>query len=267
MHKGEDSMELTREYLYEHYIVQNKPEVRIAKELNMCEGKVDYWVRKYRFNFKRADPDKVFNLKHIDNTDPIFCYYAGLVATDGYLDYKNKRISLRVSNIGSYEVLDNLRNYFGFTRPIRKYCHSMAKHPLYDLTIPNKCIFNELEKMGIYGDKNNRTFSMDWFNNAPLSCKYMFLRGVSDGDGNFHGVAFRLSMGSKSFVENLIQLFNAMCSGNYTLKYTSNSSKKKYPNVTLHKIDTINIFKLIYSGFEQYRFTDKYDTYLKIVNR
>lgn len=265
--KGEDNMELTREYLYEHYIVQDKSQTQIAKELGIGDGKVDYWIRKYDFNFKRTDPDRVFNLSHIDANDPIFCYYAGLVATDGYLDYKNKRISLRVNNVGSDKVLENIRNYFGFVRPIREYHNKRVKHILYDLTIPNKCIFNELEKMGIYGDKGNRTFSIEWFNNSSSSCKYMFLRGILDGDGNFHGGAFRLSMGSKSFVENLIQVFNTICEDTYELKYTSNSSKKKYPNITLHTADTTKVFRLIYNDFEQYRFDDKYNTYLETVNK
>ena len=91
-------MELTKELLYSLYIVQDKSERAIGEEFGIWEGKVDYWVRKWGFNFKKSDPDRVFNLKHIDKEDPVFCYYAGLIATDGYLDYKNKRISLRCNN-------------------------------------------------------------------------------------------------------------------------------------------------------------------------
>lgn len=87
-------MQLEKDFLYQQYIELNKSQRAIAKMLNVTEGTVDYWTKKYGLQYKRSDPDKVFQLVHIDNKDPIFCYYAGLVATDGYLDYKNKRISL-----------------------------------------------------------------------------------------------------------------------------------------------------------------------------
>lgn len=256
-------MELTQEYLYENYIVQDKSISTIAKEIGCTEGKVGYWLKQYFLTFKRTDPDAVFNLQHIDNTDPIFCYYAGLIATDGYLDYKNKRISLRVSNLGSKEVFEAIRNYFKFVRPVREYYNKTHKHTSYDITIPNKCIFDELKKMGIYGDKNNRSFSLEWFNQASDSCKKMFLRGILDGDGNFHGGAFRLSMLSLDFVKNLICVFNQYSTDTYSLKYTSNSSGKQYPNVTLHKKDTKKIFEWVYTGYEQYKFSDKYEAYCK----
>ena len=53
----------TRELLYDMYIRKDMSEREIAETLNIGEGKVDYWVRKYGFNFKRSNPDKVFNLK------------------------------------------------------------------------------------------------------------------------------------------------------------------------------------------------------------
>jgi hypothetical protein len=202
----------------------------------------------------------VFNLKHIDKKDPIFCYYAGLVATDGYLDYKNKRIAVRVNNQGSNEVLENLRGYFEFIRPIRHYKGSTGNIS-HELLIPNSCIFQELVLMGIEGSKCDRTFSLDWFISASDDCRKMFLRGISDGDGNFHYGAWRLSMGSKDFVLSLIDVFNMYSEDHYELKFSSNSSGRKYPAISLHKKDTASIFKWIYDGFEQYRFTDKYNSF------
>lgn len=256
-------MELTKEYLYENYIVQDKSMRLIAKELGITESTVDYWTKKYGLQFKKTDPDKVFNLQHIDRYDPIFCYYAGLVATDGYLNYNTKRISLRVSNRGSKEVFELFRCYFGYVRPIREYTNSYVKNVNYDITIPSIRIFQELEAMGIKDKKDIRTFSLEWFNSASEDCRKMFLRGVLDGDGNFHNGTFRLSMKSAEFVENLIRVFNQYSTDIYSLKYTSNSSGKQYPNVTLHKKDTKVIFDWIYEGYEQYKFADKYEQYCK----
>lgn len=258
-------MELTKEYLYETYIVKNMSQAQIAKELETTEPRIDYWTKKYGLQYKKSDPDRVFNLKHIDKEDPIFCYYAGLVATDGYLDYKNKRIAVRVNNQGSNEVLEALRNYFEFVRPIRQYIPKATGHTNYELQIPNQCIFKELESMGIEGKKDTRTFNVDWFMNVSEDCQRMFLRGVSDGDGNFHNKAWRLSMGSQVFVENLIKVFNCYAKDIYVLRYTSNSSKKKYPNITLHREDTRNIFNFIYTGYEEYRFKDKYDLFVSTI--
>lgn len=253
-------VKITKEYLYENYIVLDKSMASIAKELGITESKVWYWVHKYELDYKSTDIDKVFQLKHIDNSDPIFCYFAGLLATDGYFDYKNSRVSLRVNNEGSKEVFEAIREYIDYIRPIRSY--GKGNRLLYDITIPNKCIFSELAKMGISGLKDTRTFNLDWFNQASRECQLMFLRGVHDGDGNFHNKAFRLSMKSESFVVNLIKAINNILDSNYVLRYTSNSSKNKYPNVTLHVDDTNRLFKLIYDGFEEFKFSDKYNKFL-----
>lgn len=257
-------MALSKECLYELYIVQNKYQRQIAEELGVTEATVDYWTRKYGLTIKKSNPDAVFNLQHIDKADPIFCYYAGLVATDGYLDYKNKRIALRVTNEGCNDVFEAIRNYFGFVRPLRCYTSNTAKLPSYELLIPNSCIFKELDRIGIYGKKVERSFDIDWLLSADEDCQKMFLRGVSDGDGNIHGVkgGFRISMTSSSFISNLITFMNVKFDADYSMTYSSNSSHKKYPKLELRKADSRNFLDFIYCGFEQYRFSDKYNRYL-----
>lgn len=246
-------MNITKEYLFENYIKLDKSQRQIAQELNTTESTIDYWTRKYNLTFKRSDPDKVFNLNHIDKEDCIFCYFAGLMATDGYFDYKNSRVSLRVNNLGSYDVLNNIREYFGYIRPIQVY---NGKNN--DLTIPNKCIFEELKTMGIFGKKDTRTFSLDWFNSADYDCKRMFLRGVADGDGSFTPDSFGIAMKSVDFIETLLHIFNDVCNDVYVIKYYKNANGNRYPSIRLHKKDTSDLFKKVYSGYEKYRFLDKY---------
>ena len=259
-------MALSKECLYELYIIQNKYQRQIAEELGVTEATVDYWTRKYGLTIKKSNPDAVFNLQHIDKTDPIFCYYAGLVATDGYLDYKKKRISLRVTNEGCNEVLEAIRNYFGFVRPLGCYTKNTAKLPAYELLIPNSCIFKELESMGIYGKKLERSFDTDWLLNADEDCQRMFLRGVSDGDGSIRKIKgnFRIAMTSESFITNLIQFVNEKFCVNYIMTYSSNSRHGKYPKLELRKVDSKNFLDFIYCGFDEYRFLDKYSRYLTI---
>lgn len=249
-------MELTKDLLYKEYIVSGKSERALAEELNVSIGKVDYWIGKYGLNYKTSNPDKVLNLSNISKNDPIFCYFAGLMATDGYIDYKNHRASVRVGNEGSYEVFSKLLNYFKYRKPVRVYKRNSKD--LNDITIPSNLIIKELDSMGIRGKKDTRSYSLDWYLSASDDCKMMFLRGVSDGDGNFHKGVFRLAMKSQGFVENLIKSFNLLTNDVYVLRYTSNSSGTKYPNITLHKKDTKEVFSKIYKGYDDYRFTDKY---------
>nr|DAX47320.1 MAG TPA: HOMING ENDONUCLEASE I-DMOI [Caudoviricetes sp.] len=256
---------IDREYLYENYIVKNKSQRQIAEELNIGEGTVDYWTRKYGFTFKKSDRDRLFNLKNIDLTDPIFCYYAGLVATDGYLDTKNHRIALRVCNDGSYDVLCRLRDYFEYGRDVFSYSRKSGKIA-HELNIPNDKIFKELEYMGICGIKDYRTFSLDWYYASSSDCKRMFLRGVSDGDGNIRKTSgiFRMAMKSESFILNLLNVFNNDLDfkDKYDLKFQTNSTGVKYPALELHKQDSISLYKFIYVGYEDFRFLDKYNTML-----
>ena len=257
-------MELTKEFLYNHYIVEDMSQEAIAKLASVGIGSVDYWLRKYGLN-KRPDSDWLYNKNKADSLNPIFCYYAGLVATDGYLDYKNKRVIIRVNNKGSEQVLERLRVYFEYIREVNHYLRKPTGHIGHELLIPNKYIFETLKDMGIEGKKDTRTFSIDWFNQATEDCRKMFLRGVSDGDGNFHNKIWRLSMKSQGFVENLIKAFNQYSKDTYKLGFTSNSSKNKYPNITLHVEDTKNIFNFIYSGYEEFRFADKYDKFISTI--
>lgn len=257
-------MALSKECLYELYIVQNKYQRQIAEELGVTEATVDYWTRKYGLTIKKSNPDAVFNLQHIDKADPIFCYYAGLVATDGYLDYKNKRIALRVTNEGCSDVFEAIRNYFGFVRPLRCYTRNTAKLPAYELLIPNSCIFKELESMGIYGKKVERSFDINWLLSADEDCQRMFLRGVLDGDGSIAKNNFRISMTSKDFISNIITFTSSLLDKKVSMSYSSNQWGKKYPQMYLSSIDTFNFCSFIYAGFEQYRFLDKYNKFLKL---
>ena len=258
------TMELTKEYLYENYIVKNKSQAQIARELNVTEAKIDYWTKKFGLQYKKSDRDKAFNLKHIDKSDPIFCYFAGLLATDGYFDYKNSRVSLRVNNEGSKEVFEAIREYIEYIRPVRCYDNGRLRL-LYDITIPNKCIFNELLKMGISGPKDTRTFSLDWFNQASRECQLMFLRGVHDGDGSIHNKVFRISMKSELFIQNLRCVINKLCSSAYEIKTQSNQTHREYPLLQLRRGDTITFLDFIYTGHDRFRFKDKYNKYLDIV--
>ena len=256
-------MEITKEYLYETYIVRDMSQAKIAKELGTTESRIDYWTKKYGLQYKKSDPDRVFNLKHINKEDPIFCYYAGLVATDGYLDYKNKRIAVRVGNQGSNEVLEALRNYFEFVRPIRHYVSKANGHTNHELQIPNQCIFKELESMGIEGKKNIRAFDVTWFMSASEDCQRMFLRGVSDGDGHIErSGAFAIAMGSYDFIDNLVCVINAVFGFSYSRKLKLNNTGKRYPLLSMRKNDSLTLYKFMYDRFSEYRFTDKYNKYV-----
>lgn len=72
-----------KEYLYQQYIVCGRTQEDIAKEFNMNPKLLNYYIQKCNFG-KKSKIKYSLNEDKIKITDPIFCYYAGLVATDGY---------------------------------------------------------------------------------------------------------------------------------------------------------------------------------------
>ena len=51
--KGVDNM-IDREYLYNNYIVKNKSQKQIAKELDVSDSTVSCWIRKYKLSYKNS---------------------------------------------------------------------------------------------------------------------------------------------------------------------------------------------------------------------
>ena len=213
-----------------------------------------YGWRKYEVN------DSKF-----DSKNPIFMYYAGLVATDGYIDTKNGRVSLRFSLEEANTLLNNLKGYFEFMGEVKQYNKS------YDLTITSRHLIQELTTIGASGV--SKTFTLE-FPKLFYSedCEKMYLRGIFDGDGNIHrayknnkwvGGQFSIVTGSTLFVEGLIKFINTKFSTNYSLSFHKMKGIS-YPKLEMKTRDSLLLYSWFYSGYEQYKLEHKYNKYLSI---
>lgn len=257
-------MKFNVEYLKHEYLDRRRSISDLAKEFGISDKLMYYYLKKYELTVKGSTTNSVVNESKFDWKKPVFCYYAGLVITDGFLDFKNNRVSVRVNNRGSKRVLRSLRWYFQSSTPVRVYSNNN------DLTIHSKRLFEVLAKAGIKDKKDVRTFDKDFILSLPEINKCLFFRGMLDGDGNIHRGKFRIAMKSGKMIDALICSVNELFGFDCEMSYGSNSIKKHYyPKLEMNKNHS-NIFLCwVYSDcFNNYRFDDKFEKFrVEVVKR
>ena len=149
------------EFVYNEYIVQNKTTVQLAEEWQLPKSTVYNITKKLGLvGTKLADKVTYCNENKFSVNDEIFCYLAGLISADGYIDERNHRVTLRM-NIDAKEILEKLHDYFEVSNPVVPYSGTggyTQGYTMYDLTISSKKLLDELRKLNIYGRKK-RSFS------------------------------------------------------------------------------------------------------------
>lgn len=194
-------------------------------------------------------------------------YFMGLVSTDGYIDTKNNRISIRLRNEGAKELLESLKDYFEFSGNLRVY-----RGKDYDLTITSNELISFLESNGIKG--KNKTFEVKALNYFPNEdCVRMYLRGVLDGDGNIHLIIkdsklksgeFRLVTASNDFMTGIQSIFSKYLNIIVPIK-THNIKGSTYPLISLSMKDSRLFYRWVYKGFSNLRLKDKFEKAKMIV--
>ena len=76
----------TKEYLQTEYIENNRSESNIAKEWGIDPKLLHYYIKKNNLVGIKNRRKYTVNENKFSMNDPIFCYYAGLIVTDGYID-------------------------------------------------------------------------------------------------------------------------------------------------------------------------------------
>lgn len=249
-------MDFDVEYLKRRYLEQGKSIQHLADEFGISSKLMYYYLHKYGLAVKGTTSTTKVDDSKFNFLDPLFCYYAGLVITDGYLDEKNNRVSLRVCNDGSYEVLKRLRRHFKASSNVRVYGSSN------DLTIHSRTLLEVLSQAGISGPKNTRLFFVPFIENLPEQNQRMFFRGILDGDGNIHNSRFRIAMKSKGMIEAIVDFVNHLLGSKYSMSYGTNSSKMLYPKLEMRKGDSLEFLDWLYIGYKYYRFEDKFQVFL-----
>lgn len=258
-----------KEYLHKEYTINRKSQNQIAIDQNLPLDVIEYLIKRVNLVYSRTKIKYIFNEDKIDETNPIFMYYVGLIASDGYIDIKNNRVNLRLKDHNPREVLSLLIDYFEYTGILFSYNSSI------ELRLCSIKLIEKLEKLGI--PNKNKTFEL----NIPLTfynedCFRMYLRGIHDGDGNvdrsfkkeqgiWYGGAWRLLTGSHLFIENLCIVLNKKFDFNLTKKISSRKNNKVYPQIYTKKTEGIKILSWLYTGYSKYKLEDKYKKYLSVL--
>jgi len=203
--------------------------------------------------------DKLFN-----STDPIVCYFAGLVATDGYVPAKINKIELSLTGDDELTLLKQLNNYFENTYPIYNY-----KDDNYRAVFSMDGI-KEFFKKSFNIPDGPKTFDVsvpETFYNED--CAKMYLRGCIDGDGsvgidtkypNFGTI--RIVTGSKNLILGLIEIIarhtNIQLKQYYQNKHNSSS---KYPGFECRGWRATAILEWMYSVYPEFGLKRKRDKF------
>lgn len=110
-------------------------------------------------------------------------YILGFIYADGSVTNKNSNYVLNISQVEKdKDILEKIRDILIPSRELlvvsKRGKGSYSQNSIYRLTITNKKIVQDLEKIGFNGLKENRTFPL--INKSLLS---HFIRGYFDGDG------------------------------------------------------------------------------------
>lgn len=260
-------MLISKEELMNLYIKQGLSQSDIGKLYNVSSKNINYYVRKYNLKGLKGRIKFPINDTKVDVSNPIFNYVAGLVATDGHINYSNNRICIRVNNEGADITLQNILNYFECNNKVAYYKTG------YEIRITSKYLIEGLESLNVKGTDKTYTLQVP-HNFYNEDCLRLYLRGVLDGDGNIHltkskytqryvNGQFRIVTASKLFIEGLSNILDK----HLNIKCPISKAKVNgviYPKLELSVSDSKKFYNFIYKGFEDFRFQDKYEKYLKL---
>jgi len=230
----------------------------IAKELNGSVGMVAKGLQKVGTKIRTKSKDTSCSDCLFDFQDPIVCYLAGLVATDGYYNAKHHYISLRQSYLEMVVVLERLKNYFDAPKEITTYTHTGGYTPgrktnSYELFIthPKMYLFMEYFKI----PEIDKTASIQFAKHLKDECLRLYLRGIFDGDGCLVTTRERISIlsANEQFIKDLLQT----CSGgNFCYSKRGNKSFATANWVTNNAVALGNY---LYTGYPEFAFPKKKD--------
>lgn len=241
-------MHKDKKYLKRRFIDERKPVKFIAQECNVSVSTIEQYLKRY--NLKRGNIKYIINNDKVDFTSPVFNYFLGLIATDGYMDKRVPRVSLRCKNLGCDKVFNNLKDYFEFTGEIKLY------RECYDLSITSRYLIKALKVAGIspLGKVHNK-FPDSFYDE---DCARMYFRGLLDGDGNIKLTKiFRITITNKDFLLSMSDYLNKTIGTNTVVK-----PDRKYWKIEMVKRDSKLFLDWVYKGYEQFRFLDKYYRYI-----
>lgn len=269
--KFKKHLHITEELLKEEWINNCMSQANIARKYGVPISTIESRIKAFNLIGLRDSTRYTLDESKLCIEDPIFCYYLGLIVTDGYINGEKGYVSLRLANEGAKEILEKIKNYFNYTGIIREYLsHSTLS---YDLTICSAKLISKLSELGI--QTRAKTHDVNYIQIDKLDNKAMFFRGILDGDGSLRVqtnektflVTFRLVMASQVFMNDFLKDINDTLSLTIEMKKHKRQANNEivyYPKIEMKKIETKVFLDFLYNGWEKYRLPKKYERYLLI---
>lgn len=236
------------------YLDNNMTAQQIADQLGVTKKAIQHAVNNY--GLKKVTK-VTFDESKISRECPIFNYFCGLMATDGYIDLNSYRASIRLKSHDS-NALSALADHFNISTGIRTY----RAGDVSDLTLPSKDLISYLDTN--YHIGRQKTFNVS----VPDSfysddCLKLYVRGVMDGDGSIRKsktgkVTGRLLCGSELFVDTLLVHLDTKTSTH--IKKVTRSGK--YYGFELTQGQSQDILNWMYTGHEEFRIERKYKRFI-----
>lgn len=172
--------------VYEEYIVKGKTIGQLSVEWDLPKSTVYNIVKSVDLvGIKQADKITSCNEKLFNVQNPVFCYLAGLISADGYIDEKNHRVVIRMS-VDAKDILEKIKQYFDVSNDVAEYSGVggyTIEHTMYNLTISSEILLDQLRKLNVYGRKKDLLTRFPDMNLLTDECQEMYIRGLWDGDG------------------------------------------------------------------------------------
>lgn len=187
------------EFVRNNYL--NMSDNEVAQYLGRTRKSVQH--RRMIMKIKKVEQGSyTVNNQFFSKWSPEMAYILGFIFGDGYIRGNNSTYRLTF-HITDYQLLEKIQKAMGNNSLIRKsHTPNANQKQRYDLTINNKNIYRDLNKLGV---TTKKSLTMK-FPSIPEKYFYHFVRGYFDADGHVNhtsGLYILFVSASKSFLYSL----------------------------------------------------------------
>lgn len=256
------------EYLRKAYLDEGKSTYTIAEECRVTKSTAYYHLKKNGLIGIKSEEIKV----KVDETlfsinDPVFCYYAGLVSADGYLDLKYHRVVLRMKNEDWNEMLNKLRDYFKLSSEVRVYRTRgySGEIDMCDLTISSKKLIDTLKELNITHNKKDLKRRFPDMEKLRDECQEMYMRGLIDGDGSIHASGWcSILEESKEMMDAIGRYIKEKYNIEFRERKVETNNGKQCIEFFINRANTKKMLDALYKHNLNYKLDYKYRRYLSL---
>lgn len=221
---------ITKRLLKEEWIINRLSQKEIADKYGVGLWFIENKIRDYGLTGARTKIKYPVNQKHVSLDSPIFWYLVGITISDGYIDEKNKRIVISLTN--EKELLEELSSYYSTNVqiPIYGYRTRELSKVRYSLTLSDITLLELFHSIGIYGVNKTSNVRMPDPNSIELF--NLLLRGFLDGDGSIKtrgysdNIHFTFYSHSEMLTSSIVDLFSKYYGLNLKIYDTKGHSGK-----------------------------------------